>query len=119
MEIIIKCGSVLLLLIAAALVWRSVVLRRDAMAKFNKVNWIKRETVRAATLLRSGQRADILAGLQILQALNDPTVLGDVLPLLTDLRMSNDPHIAAHAEETLLSLTRMLQHSSTPTTSPR
>ena len=102
--------------LAAILLVRTITLRKSALADLRQIKWIEEQYSNALRHLQSGDRGDLLNGLQIIGAFNEPQAQLRVLPEVRKLIDHEDPRVARHARNVLdRIITDILsQHSAAP-----
>lgn len=86
---------------AVYLVVKALRLRRQVMADMRQIQWIEEQYSKALLCLRSGEGPEILMGLQIIGAFNDPRARLNVLPEVRRLIDNPDSRVARHAGSVL------------------
>lgn len=66
-----------------------------------KAVWIQTQLERALALIESSDENEILAGLQILSVMNEPTIHVQAFHRLFELTTHDDPRVAKQAEVTI------------------
>jgi hypothetical protein len=86
--------------------------RQDAMQRNRRIDWAEAQARRATLLVQSSSKDDVVAGLQILRALNVPSAVAIVLKDLKRLVKSSDERVAEQARSVMMSLTeRYIENS--------